>query len=138
MKRLPDPAIFTRPNCWNILAYDSVDLLVIEYPDRNQDDPGYAFLLEWLKERPEPWRWHTLFNLLKAPGVTPFYVVEEFATEYYKLVGAKDRGKRVVTVDNSPVTSSRYEHESFQKLFPTREFRLFDNMEDGLTWILRP
>ncbi len=138
MIELPAPAVHTRPNCWKILAYDAVDLLVFDHPDRNQDDPGYSFLLDFLREQPEPWRWHTLFNLLQAPGITPFYVIEEFSKEYYKLVGAKDRGRRVVTVDNNPVTASRYEHESFKNLFPTREFRLFDNLDAGLEWILRP
>lgn len=137
MIRLPAPIVVENENAFTLRQYDSLDLLILDHPSRTQDDPGYAFLIEWFRAQPEPWRWHCLFYHTPWPGLTPFRIVEEFSYAWYELVGDKDKGKRVATVDNNPITTSRYATESFQNIFPSRDFCLFEDLDEGIRWITR-
>jgi hypothetical protein len=136
MINLPAPKVVQFKRAFTLKVYDEVDLLVLEHPDRTQNDPGFDALYKWFSKQPDPWRWNTLFNMLPWPGITPFHVVEDFATNWYGLVGEKDLGRKVCSVDRNPVTADRYATESFQKIFPTRQFRLTEDLNEGLSWML--
>lgn len=135
MTKLPRPQTVQFPDAFQLKIYDEIDLLVMEHPNRTQDDPGFAALYDWFAAHEAPWRFNTLFNMLPWPGITPFYVVEDFAHRWYELVGDKDTGRRVASVDNNPLTTSRYATESFQNIFPTRHFKLFDDYDNAIAWI---
>lgn len=135
MINLPTPKIVQLENAFTLKLFNEIDLLVIEHPNRSQDDPGFDALYYWFEKEPNPWRLNTMFNMLPWPGITSFAIIEDFADKWYGLVGDKDTGRKVCSIDQSPVTKSRYATESFQKIFPTRKFRLFDDTTEGLLWM---
>ena len=135
----PTPvAFFFSEKHWKIEKYEELDLLVMTHPTSPADDPGFSVLIDFFRAEPEPWRWDTLFNMKPWPGYTPFPVIVDFANQWYDLVGNRDLGRRVCSIDDNPVTGSRYATESFQKVFTTREFRLVEDLEEGMEWITRP
>jgi hypothetical protein len=134
----PIPVVFDSKLHWKIEKYEELNLLVMTHPESPADDPGFGMLIEFFRAEAEPWRWDTLFNMKPWPGYTPFPIIVDFAEKWYDLVGERDLHRRVASIDDNPVTTSRYATESFQKIFPTREFKLFDQLEDGIEWITRP
>ncbi len=130
----PPPIIHQKAPHWTIEHYPSIDLVIMTHPNRDQDDPGYPFLWEFISTLEDPWRYNAIFNMLDWPGVTPFAIVQEFADRFNELMGGRDVGKRSCTVDNNPVTQSRYATSSFQNLFPNRQLQLFDNLDDAFLW----
>lgn len=130
----PDPIVYQRDPHWTIELYPSIDLIVMNSPRFDQSDPGYPFLWEIIDTLGTPWTYNAIFNLLDWPGITPFHIVDDFATRFNALMDGRDKGKRSCTVDNNPVTLSRYATKSYQNLFPNRDLRLFDNFDDAYLW----
>lgn len=130
----PTPIIHQREPHWTIEHYPTIDLVIMNHPPRDQDDPGYPFLWEFIATLDEPWRYNAIFNMLDWPGITPFHIVLEFAERFNTLMDGRDKGKRSCTVDRNPVTASRYATESYQNMFPNRELKLFDNLDAAFLW----
>ena len=110
------------------------DLMVISYPLLGNCTSVPYKVMENVRAEAEPWRWNIVFDMLPFEGHELFAEWEAFASAWYDLAGDKDQGRRIAVISSDPLIAARFATHSYQDLFPTREVRLFSDLDDGLAW----
>lgn len=118
-----------------IHKWEDERIIMFTFPTFNGGKRTFDQVLDFFRGEDEPWKWDTIFNHLGYKGHATFDELIEFSQNWYKIVGDKDVGRLVSTIADDPLTHNRYATESYQKLFPTRGFKLVGSLDEALDFI---
>ncbi len=109
-------------------------LMVVSYPVLGNCTSVPFKVMEDVRGEDAPWHWNLLFDMQPFEGHEMFAEWESFARDWYDLAGDRDEGRRVAVVSGDPLIAARFATHSYQDLFPTRQVRLFDRLDDAMAW----
>ncbi|ESQ78819.1 STAS/SEC14 domain-containing protein [Asticcacaulis sp. YBE204] len=90
-------------------------------------------LTKHLESVGDVWLYDMTFDMRRFEGFVPFEELARLAKHWATIAQGRDVGRKVAIVSNDPLVLARANAYSIE--FPTRSFRIFQDMADADLWL---
>ena len=91
---------------------------------------------EAFKSVDDPWNYDVLIDMRRYNSIMSLDDLYAFARFWRARMQERDQGRRVVLISSDPFIKIRL--KEYQRIFPYRQFALFDTFDEGLDWLNQP